>query len=170
MTMAKTLRQGRAIKHDAHNARARPNSRKVAPRTGANVYVHSLGMDGGSAIEVIAKIQSGFPYKVLEGFEKSTSLSIAAIARLVSIPQRTLTRRKQTGRLQPDESERLFRVARVIEKAVQLFEGDREAAMRWFQTPQPALDGKKPIEFARTEVGGREVEDLIGRLEHGVFT
>ncbi len=34
----------------------------------------------------------------------------------------------------------------------------------------PALAGRKPIEFARTEVGAREVEDLIGRLEYGVFT
>jgi putative toxin-antitoxin system antitoxin component (TIGR02293 family) len=161
MTMTRTVKQGRATKGDPWNVTAKSN---------LAAYIQSLGMDGGSAIDVIAKIQAGFPYRVLEGFERSTSLPIAVIARLVSIPQRTLTRRKQSGRLQPDESERLFRVARVIEKAVQLFEGDREAAMRWFQAPQPALDGRKPIDFVRTEVGGREVEDLIGRLEHGVFT
>ena len=161
MTMTKTAKQSRSTKIELRNAAAKSSS---------SAYLQSLGVEVGGTIDVIAKIQAGFPYKVLEGFGKSTSLPIAEIARLVSIPQRTLTRRKQAGRLHPDESERLFRVARVIEKAVQLFEGDREAAMRWFQTPQPALDGRKPIEFARTEVGGREVEDLIGRLEHGVFT
>ena len=41
--------------------------------------------------------------------------------------------------------------------------------MQWLATPQPGLNAEKPLEFARSEIGAREVEDLIGRLEHGVF-
>jgi uncharacterized protein (DUF2384 family) len=37
-------------------------------------------------------------------------------------------------------------------------------------TPCEELDDTSPLDFSRTEIGAREVEDLIGRLEHGVFT
>ncbi len=72
--------------------------------------------------------------------------------------------------LQRDDRDRLIRAARVVDKAVGLFEGDRRAAIEWLQTPQPALAGQKPLDFAQTDIGAREVEDLIGRLEHGIFT
>ena len=46
-----------------------------------------------------------------------------------------------------------------------------EAAARdWLAKPARALDGETPIEHADTEAGAREVENLIGRLEHGVYT
>lgn len=89
---------------------------------------------------------------------------------MVRIPARTLSRRKASGRLSPDESERLLRISRIVDQAVALFEGDHDAAMQWLQTPQPALNREKPLDFARTEIGAREVEDLIGRLEYGVFS
>jgi putative toxin-antitoxin system antitoxin component (TIGR02293 family) len=40
----------------------------------------------------------------------------------------------------------------------------------WFHGRIRALGGKTPIEFARTEPGAREVEDLIGRIEDGIFS
>jgi putative toxin-antitoxin system antitoxin component (TIGR02293 family) len=72
------------------------------------------------------------------------------------------------GRLQPDESDRLVRAARIFAQAVGLFEGDEEAARRWLTSPQPALGGSTPWDYAATEIGAREVENLIGRLEHGI--
>ena len=51
-----------------------------------------------------------------------------------------------------------------------LFEGDNAAALRWLTAPRKALEGKTPLAYARTELGAREVEDLIGRLEHGVIS
>jgi putative toxin-antitoxin system antitoxin component (TIGR02293 family) len=59
---------------------------------------------------------------------------------------------------------------RILALAVELFEGDVKAAKKWLQTPQRALGGAVPLEFASTEAGAKEVENLIGRLEHGVFT
>jgi hypothetical protein len=40
----------------------------------------------------------------------------------------------------------------------------------WFTSPKIPLDGKTPLECADTEIGAKEVEDLLGRLEHGVFS
>jgi putative toxin-antitoxin system antitoxin component (TIGR02293 family) len=49
-----------------------------------------------------------------------------------------------------------------------LFEGDANAARQWLTAPQPALGGSTPGDYAATELGAREVENLIGRLEHGI--
>jgi len=66
------------------------------------------------------------------------------------------------------ESERLLRLAGVLEKAAALFEGDAAAARHWLQTPNHALGNVAPLTFAQTEIGARAVEDLIDRLEYGV--
>jgi putative toxin-antitoxin system antitoxin component (TIGR02293 family) len=83
---------------------------------------------------------------------------------------RTLARRQSEGKLRPDESDRLFRASALFEKAIDLFEGDVTAAGRWLQAPQEALSNRTPLELASTDVGAREVENLILRLEHGVFS
>lgn len=71
---------------------------------------------------------------------------------------------------QPEESERLLRVFRAFQQAVELFEGDGDAARGWLTRPNMELDDQTPLDFSRTEIGAREVEDFMGRLEHGVFT
>ena len=59
---------------------------------------------------------------------------------------------------------------RISGKALKLFEGDSRAAERWLSFPKVALGRAVPSELAKTEAGVREVEALIGRLEHGVFS
>jgi putative toxin-antitoxin system antitoxin component (TIGR02293 family) len=44
-----------------------------------------------------------------------------------------------------------------------------EAARAWLGSPQVGLGGAVPLEYAETEVGAREVEDLLGRIEFGVY-
>ena len=46
---------------------------------------------------------------------------------------------------------------------------DRAAAQAWFNSPQLALGGKTPLDYADTELGAREVENLLNRIGHGVF-
>ena len=58
----------------------------------------------------------------------------------------------------------------VFGRALELFEGDSRAAERWLSSPKRALGGAVPYELAETEAGAREVEALIGRIEHGVFS
>ena len=48
--------------------------------------------------------------------------------------------------------------------------GEKEAARHWFKTSNKALGGRSPLEFADTEPGAREVEELLGRIEHGIFS
>ncbi len=68
------------------------------------------------------------------------------------------------------ESKRLLRGSRLLEHATALYDGDREGAREWLQTPIPALGNQRPLDLARTESGGREVEDLIARIERGIVS
>ena len=149
---------------DAANLRKPMKSSHSAPPR----YVAFLGIKTEDTGELLRKIEEGLSYKALERLQKTIHLSLKEIAEHLRIPPRTLSRRKEQGRLEPDESDRLLRLSRVFAKSLELFEGDTNAARRWLQTPQRALAGSLPLEFARTEVGAREVENLIGRLEHGI--
>ena len=69
-----------------------------------------------------------------------------------------------------NESERLLRISAVFERAVDLFEGDVAAAVAWLNRPNRALGHQTPLDFSGSALGAREVENLIGRLDHGVFS
>lgn len=128
-----------------------------------------LGSAADNTLKTVRQVQAGFPFKALERFQKQTDLPWAAVARFVAIPPRTMSRRQNQGRLQPDESDRVLRASRIFDMAVDLFEGDLPAARKWLLAPQAALAGESPLDFSGTEAGAREVERLIGRLEHGII-
>ena len=134
------------------------------------LFVSLVGLKDLDPIKIAKKVTQGLKFQSLERFQENTLFSMRDVADLVSIPPRTLHRRKAKGRLDPDESDRLLRVTRVFAKALELFEGDAQAARSWFHTPARALGNERPIHLARTDVGSREVEALIDRLEHGVLT
>ncbi len=134
------------------------------------LYVSLLGLRPSNPIDILKRLKGGLSFQTLERFQKNTQFSTSDLADLVAIKKRTLHRRKEQGRLDPEESDRLLRVSRVFAKAQELFEGDAQAAGRWFYTPAKALGGERPIALAGTDLGSREVEALIDRLEHGVLT
>ena len=129
----------------------------------------SLGL-GASKVELFRQIEHGFAFETLLRLEENSGLSLATLASVIGIPERTLARRKAAGKFEPSESERLLRIATLFEQCVELFEGDVTAAVHWLTSPKKALEDQPPLLYARTELGAREVEDLIGRVEHGVFS
>jgi putative toxin-antitoxin system antitoxin component (TIGR02293 family) len=139
-------------------------------RAGPNAHVVLLGLETFESPQLLRSVERGLPYRTFERLVDNTTIPSDDALVLVSIPQRTLTRRKREGRFHQDESDRLVRVSRIFGRALSLFEGDRDAARRWLSEPQKGLGGEVPLALARTEVGALEVERLIGRLEHGVFT
>jgi putative toxin-antitoxin system antitoxin component (TIGR02293 family) len=133
-------------------------------------YLLLLGLDPVDTPRLVEWVEEGFSFGELERLRRNMGLSREEISELVQIRPRTLDRRKREGRLHPEESDRLLRASRVFGRAIALFEGDVEGALRWLSSSQRALGGAVPLEMARTEIGAREVEGLIGRLEHGVFS
>jgi len=142
----------------------------VAGSAGPNSHVVLLGLETFESPQLLRSVERGLPYRSFEHLVSNTTISSDDALVLVSIPQRTLTRRKHEGRFHQDESDRLVRASRIFGRALSLFEGDRDAARRWLSEPQRGLGGEVPLTLVRTEVGALEVERLVGRLEHGVFT
>jgi putative toxin-antitoxin system antitoxin component (TIGR02293 family) len=142
--------------------------RRGAP--GPHAYVVLLGLETFDPLDLLRAMKKGLSYRAFERFRRNASLSFERASDFIAIPRRTMTRRKREGRFLPDESDRLLRASMLFGKILELFEGDRDAATEWLTTAQPALGGTVPLDLARSEVGSREVERLVGRLEHGVFS
>lgn len=115
-------------------------------------------------------VGEGFAYDTFEHLRRNSGLSSKDLLHWLQIAPRTLTQRKQQGQFAPHESDRLLRAARVLGKAIALFDSNREAALEWLRSSLPALRGESPFDVATTDLGAREVENLIGRLEHGVYS
>ena len=148
----------------ATTAHAKAKRKKKKPNARKSTAVLS-GLDVG---ELISQVREGFPFAAFDELVERTGISRESMADAIQVPLRTLARRKEEGRFHADESDRLWRIARILDLCVKLFEGDVTAARAWLMAEQMALGGSTPLDYAGTEIGAREVEALIGRLEHGI--
>lgn len=130
----------------------------------------SLGLAEEGTPGLVRSVEQGLPFKAFDSFRAQTGLTASRLATILGIPKRTYARRKAAGKLAPDESERLLRISLIFEQAVELFEGSVGRAVDWLARPKKALANATPFDYARTELGARDVENLIGRLEHGAFS
>lgn len=133
-----------------------------------HAYVTLLGLRTFDPARLHDRVREGLSYEAFERLRRVLDLPASRTATLLEVPPRTLARRKAAKRFGPEESDRLVRLSRLVGLALELFEGDLEETRAWLAAPHPALGGRPPLEFQTTGVGAREVENLIGRLEHGV--
>ncbi len=115
------------------------------------------------------RLRQGLPYGALAALTSAYDIDLRSLALVLRIPQRTLARRRRERRLRPDESDRLFRVARIAALAEESL-GGREKAARWLKQPNRALGHAIPLDHLDTELGARQVEDVLGRISHGVYS
>lgn len=118
--------------------------------------------------QLIRSLKLGLPVQELDDLRSSLDVSMERLVPMLGISKATLHRRMATGRLDQPESDRVVRFARLVGRAVSVMES-LENARRWLTSPQVGLGGAVPLEYAETEVGAREVENLLGRIEYGVY-
>ena len=111
-------------------------------------------------------IRQGFPPAVVEELMRASGLTLKELATTLDLSPRSLQRRRRTGRLARYESDRLYRLARIIALADE-FLGDHEQAIRWLKRPNRALGGIAPVAALDTELGARQVENILGRIAYG---
>jgi putative toxin-antitoxin system antitoxin component (TIGR02293 family) len=117
----------------------------------------------------IERIEAGLSFRAVRNLQKALDLPLEKIAVVLGMSRATLHRRKIQGRIDQDESEKLVRYQRLLEKAERVF-GDAASARDWLTHEQIGLNNAVPLEFAKTEIGAREVENLLGRIEYGVYS
>ena len=118
--------------------------------------------------KVIAQINKGLSFSELEHLRGEIDEPFESLARQLSISRSTLQRRKAQRRLSPQESDRLMRFWRIVQHATKVF-GTVERARQWLKYPQRGLGYVVPLEYASSEIGAREVDDLLGRIEYSVY-
>jgi putative toxin-antitoxin system antitoxin component (TIGR02293 family) len=111
-------------------------------------------------------VKAGLPYASLEALIGKFGLAREEAAAALHLPQRTIARRKKEQKLQADESDRLLRLARVSGQAAATL-GSDEKAVQWLRRPNRALGNRAPLNLIDTDIGTRQVEEVLGRIEHG---
>ena len=120
-----------------------------------------------SSVETVRQaIHQGLPKTAFEQLKAITGISGDLLASVVGIPARTLARREI---FKPEETGAILRLAAAFQKTLEVFE-DLDEARVWFSNGKRALGGASPLEFCDTEPGAAEVVNLLGRIEHGVFS
>lgn len=113
------------------------------------------------------RVREGLPVETYDEIKRVLDLSDQQATALVHLSPRTLGRRRTEGRFQADESDRIARVARLADLALEAFEHDAGAVRAWFKSPHTLLDGEAPLDHIDTELGARAVEDLLNALRYG---
>ena len=118
---------------------------------------------------LIRAINQGLPWVEIEALQEILGVPLERLGPMLGISNATLHRRKIEGRLGREESDRVIRFARLMGRALEVLESESNAR-QWLSSAQYGLGGEIPLQFAETEVGAREVEDLLTRIEHGVYS
>ena len=139
-----------------------------SPLTAGDVFWRQLGVSGRGP-RLFKELEAGFPYRFFVLLTDLSGLQKKQLSTLLAISSATLARRAKAKRFTPAESDRLFRFAEILKAAIDLFEGDQTRARRWMISPSTGLNGKAPIDMLRSATESSAVEDLIGRMEHGVI-
>ena len=119
--------------------------------------------------ELIAAISAGLPANLARELARCLAITINDMAGLLRMNPRTFQRRLDDGSLDLNESERLWQISRLFFRAEEVLES-RAGAIHWFKNPIAALGWATPLAYARTAVGLRELENILGRIEHGVYS
>lgn len=132
----------------------------------------AFDLDALSEVEgavAIAAVKHGIETKLVRQLAARLEIPLEAMLVPLHLTGRTLQRRFETGRLSLDESERLLAIARILKRATTTL-GSLPKAVRWMKSTVTALGGKTPLDCAETQIGLREIEDVLVRIEDVVYS
>jgi putative toxin-antitoxin system antitoxin component (TIGR02293 family) len=146
--------------------------RHAALRTAKRI-VRTLGgpkvLKAATLDDLRARRRSGLPYASLDAVSAAYAIAPGDLGKILDLPPRTLARRKKERRLHADESDRLLRLGRVAALAEEVL-GSREKATLWLHASNAALGQEPPLRRLDSDLGARQVEDVLVRISHGVYS
>lgn len=113
------------------------------------------------------KIDAGLDTELLFTISNELDITGTELSNVVSIPPRTLARRKQENRLPPDESDRVYRIIRIIDLATEVL-GSLGNARKWLKEPNYTLSERTPLSYLDTGPGSNLVERALRQVQHGI--
>ena len=119
----------------------------------------------------IARARQGIAVAEAVGIMQRWSIPVGVFAALLGVSERKWSRARAgrgDGLLSPVQSDRLLRASQVLDHARSVFDVDQDA-VAWFSIPNHALSGETPLSLMDTDAGVRQVDDVLTRIEFGVF-
>lgn len=152
--------------------KARPGAKESSTRQpifeAANTMVRILPERTGP-FELIAQSRSGVSHAEVRQLASLLELTIRELAILLSMNERTMARRLVSGSLNKVESERLLLLKALAAHGLRVFE-DQGKFNRWLRRPLEILDGQSPLQLLDTATGFQVVDQILGRIEYGVYS
>ncbi|MFU8804133.1 MAG: antitoxin Xre/MbcA/ParS toxin-binding domain-containing protein [Bradymonadaceae bacterium] len=118
-----------------------------------------------------AHIREGFSYRAILALQEFLQVTQGELAGALGVSRQTLIRhtKQKKARLTPQLSDQLFRVARIARRAVDVL-GGQPNAIEWLKSPNAALGQRSPLSLLDTDAGSEKVDDVLGRIEYGVYS
>lgn len=141
---------------------------------GAVNYTPMVAMMGSqyanpSDFDLLKLARKGIPKKALLALAKQISLTIEEVASVLHISERTLQRYTPSTIVKTEYADRAIELALLYERGIEVL-GSEKAFTHWVKSPNTALGGEVPFNLLDTRIGFTMVLDILGRIEHGIFS
>ncbi|MEO8151410.1 MAG: antitoxin Xre/MbcA/ParS toxin-binding domain-containing protein [Bacteroidia bacterium] len=155
-------------------AKRKPVAKAIALKKQTDVFTiiglnKFLSPDEINSFKIIDVIRKGLPMGILNKLAMLMSFKPKDVAPIINVSERTLQRYVPSKLLDKETSLKTIQLASLYENGVQLF-GSVERFNEWMNAEILALGQKKPIEFIDTSVGINEVQKILVRIQHGVYS
>lgn len=122
-----------------------------------------------TALDFYDVVSSGIPKLSVDILAEIMEIPMTRMALLLNLSYKTLTRKNIKDLLDPVVSSHTYELSGVIAKGLEVFE-DGDKLNKWLNKENRALKGKKPFDLLNTPTGIRLVNQILGRLEEGVYS
>lgn len=118
--------------------------------------------------DLITVARNGIQTKYIGAIQEFTSLDDKELSSILPISQRQLVRYSKSHKLNKEITTHLIQLIELFQKGFKLF--GKEKFKIWIRTPNKILDSNQPLQIMDTSIGIELIEDIIGRIEHGVYS
>jgi len=146
---------------------ANPNRREVEEVVSVLGGTKVLGRRVRAPEDLAERVREGLPFAALAAVMDQYGIARDVLCDILHLSPRNFLRRKEQKRLASDESDRLYRLARVLAHANRVFE-DADESADWIHAPNMSLGKQQPLTLLDTDIGVQQVDQVLGRIEHGI--
>ena len=119
---------------------------------------------------IIEQAQQGVPTQQVDQLAELLGISFKELATILQVAERTLHRFRRAGQLDQQTSERLLLLENLTSHGLLVFDGRAEALADWLRYPLRELKGQAPLQWLNTISGFGLVDDVLTRIEYGVYS
>ncbi len=117
---------------------------------------------------VIDKSRQGILRTEADQVAQLVGLTDIELARILNMSVRNLHRLKSDDKLARDASERLLLLTNLLQHGLDVFDEDVQTLAEWLRSPIRELNTQSPLSLLDTTTGFGLVDDVLGRIEHGI--